>query len=469
MQKLSATLQADILSRPTNTVLRGESTYVEQQYASMPKAYPQRNIPIPDSFDGRKVWKGLITPVMDQGTCGSCWAFASTATLADRFNVQSMGLMHVQLSPVKLILCDFQGREFSAIHPETDPTVLAEIDVANLLNNSCFGNTLYDAWRYLYVIGTNTEKCVPYNDVIKSAGRTEFEQIGKFATPSRLPLCTVIAGKIGDMCANVHYDEDTGEELGDAARFYRAFHFYAVAGTAKDKGDEYDIRHNIYCWGPVSTGMDVYPDFYQFDPKTEVYEWNGQGPRVGGHAIEIVGWGEQDGKKYWIVKNSWGKKWGLEGYFKMARGTNTCKIEENIITGVPDFFYPLGFHFTPAVDYWLENPKAIAERDKIAEQIDITGGGIDNSSGYTRRAIITKPWLDMVRPVALSDLPKWGKFIAGIDSAPLKRAEYQKALRLSHKDIRYGKQSLWLTVVTLGILVVLVLVLIGWKLWKMRS
>lgn len=47
------------------------------------------------------------------------------------------------------------------------------------------------------------------------------------------------------------------------------------------------------------------------------------------HALELVGYGEEDGRKYWIVKNSWGKLWGDWGYIKVDRDTvNTCGISE---------------------------------------------------------------------------------------------------------------------------------------------
>jgi len=41
------------------------------------------------------------------------------------------------------------------------------------------------------------------------------------------------------------------------------------------------------------------------------------GQVLGGHAVKIVGWGTYYSKKYWLVANSWGTSWGIDGYFKI--------------------------------------------------------------------------------------------------------------------------------------------------------
>ena len=42
----------------------------------------------------------------------------------------------------------------------------------------------------------------------------------------------------------------------------------------------------------------------------------------------MVGYGSQNGVKYWKIKNSYGAKWGEKGYFRITRGTNECGIEK---------------------------------------------------------------------------------------------------------------------------------------------
>ena len=52
---------------------------------------------------------------------------------------------------------------------------------------------------------------------------------------------------------------------------------------------------------------------------------------LGGHAVEMIGWGVENGTPYWWIKNSWNDQWGDKGYFKIKRGTDECGIESGAV------------------------------------------------------------------------------------------------------------------------------------------
>ncbi|GAU92381.1 hypothetical protein RvY_04467 [Ramazzottius varieornatus] len=49
--------------------------------------------------------------------------------------------------------------------------------------------------------------------------------------------------------------------------------------------------------------------------------------------MRLIGWGTEHGQDYWLIVNSWGTRWGMNGTVKFARGRNECKIEDYVVAG----------------------------------------------------------------------------------------------------------------------------------------
>ena len=79
------------------------------------------------------------------------------------------------------------------------------------------------------------------------------------------------------------------------------------------------IQSDMLTYGPVTAAFTVYEDFPTYT--SGVYQHT-TGSQLGGHAIEIIGWGVEDCTDYWLVKNSWSDTWGEDGYVRIARGTD---------------------------------------------------------------------------------------------------------------------------------------------------
>lgn len=88
----------------------------------------------------------------------------------------------------------------------------------------------------------------------------------------------------------------------------------------------------IYERGSVSAVFDVYEDFPLY--RGGIYR-HVKGRYLGGHAVKIIGWGVEDGVKYWILVNSWNNSWGEKGYYRQIRGINDTGIEDTITACVP--------------------------------------------------------------------------------------------------------------------------------------
>lgn len=92
-------------------------------------------------------------------------------------------------------------------------------------------------------------------------------------------------------------------------------------------GNEDDLTAALATVGPISVAFDAEHESFIFywdgiysDPDCSSVNIN--------HIVTAVGYGSfGPGKDYYIVKNTWGKEWGKDGYFLIARNQNNmCGI-----------------------------------------------------------------------------------------------------------------------------------------------
>lgn len=81
----------------------------------------------------------------------------------------------------------------------------------------------------------------------------------------------------------------------------------------------------------MTAAFGVYADFFTY--KTGIYH-HVTGDHVGSHAVKVLGYGVEGGVNYWIAANSWGDKWGENGFFRIKEGE--CGFDGTGWACIPD-------------------------------------------------------------------------------------------------------------------------------------
>ncbi|KAJ8953149.1 hypothetical protein NQ318_017176 [Aromia moschata] len=260
-------------------------------YAENSKRLPMvfheiKDTEIPDSFDAREAWPECesISTIRYQGKCGSCWAFAAVEVMTDRLCIQTSGKTKFEFSPEELVSC------------------------CTACGEGCRGGALNEPFIYWVEQGIpsggdedSNYGCRPY-----TAGSTGL-------TPECSQEC--VEG----------YNKTWAQDIRHGIKAYE------VNTTVEQM--QYEIMTN----GPIESYMLVYQDFYNLGSGFEngIYQYTSGYP-VGGHAVKLIGWGEEGGVPYWLAANTFGTDWGENGFFRILRGSNSCDIEKTVTAGTPN-------------------------------------------------------------------------------------------------------------------------------------
>jgi len=211
------------------------------------------NDPVPNEVDWRS--QGMVTPVKNQGQCGSCYSFSATGALEGAVKKASGNLL--SLSEQEIVDCS--GRYG---------------------NYGCRGGWYQSSWRYLRDAGGDeSESGYPYT---ARQGRCNFNK--------------------GMVVATVKSYHDT------------------------QPGSEQALTQALAQVGPVSVAIDASASTFRRYRQGVHYSRSCSSRRLN-HAVLAVGFGSEGGRDYFLVKNSWGTRWGAGGYIKMARNMgNNCGI-----------------------------------------------------------------------------------------------------------------------------------------------
>ncbi len=209
---------------------------VRRHFAHLDSLPPPALLNTQAVFDWRLI--NGVTPVKNQGGCGSCWAFAATGAFES--SIKIVNGIEYDLSEQQVLSC-------------------------NAESSGCGGGWMNSAYNLFRDFGAVGEICMPY--------------MALDTIPCTQDRCEIESNLL----------------------------------TFVDIPNDVNSIKNALMLGPLSTTFTVYDDFFGYTGGC--YEHAG-GENIN-HAVVIVGWDDNmcNGEGAWIVKNSWGEGWGLDGYF----------------------------------------------------------------------------------------------------------------------------------------------------------
>ena len=239
--------------------------FAERAAIEPPLPLHDSTTPLPQSQDWRRV--GAITPVKDQGACGSCWSFASAETLESHWYLKTGQLE--ELSEQFILDCTPNPKQCGGSGGCGGGTGALAYDRLKELGG------IPSEWKYSYLSGNG------------SAGVCH----GLPLPPQIQPAHQGSIGKAANVSGRVSLPTNSLEAM------MTAVGLVGPLAISVDAGAWHDYESGVF-----DGGNHTHPTL--------------------DHLVQLVGYGEDaDLGAYFLVRNSWTPQWGEGGYIRLKRHT----------------------------------------------------------------------------------------------------------------------------------------------------
>jgi hypothetical protein len=240
----------------------------------------------PSGIDWRKT--NAVTPVKNQGQCGSCWAFSATEAIESQMILTTGDKYDFTLSPQQIASCTPDTGTYGCL--------------------GCNGGFTEGAYEYVKSApGLANGFFIPYEQSLTESDNTK-------------------------ACPTSKVDAITGE-LEQLQGGYAQVSGYSYAVQPCTSGA---------CTNQNLKGLAAALETTPLSVCVNAGAWNdytggvltsaacgSMGADAQDHCVMAVGFNATAPTPYWIVRNSWATTWGEEGYIRLEMAKNTCGLADD--------------------------------------------------------------------------------------------------------------------------------------------